>query len=246
MENCSGINSGIIWDIEIMKKQLQHLITSRRGSVLMEFVLVLPVYMAAIGGILWVGMKSLDAINLRAADHWGVWMAGNRFSMRLPAITALKSMFPRTTLITTSQERALTGEHSFLQFIGSKTTLYETRPEFLDNWINMPYTVRGESGPMMLPEFQISSSRYGNKYTQCIIMRTKGSSTDKRHWDPSLVAKHSVWKFDSKDDEYPKEWKIDLLNDPKHKDDTKEQEKEPKKIAFYERYEKYVEWSKKN
>ena len=56
----------------------------------------------------------------------------------------------------------------------------------------------------------------------------------------------SVWKFDSKDDEYPKEWKIDLLNDPKHKDDTKEQEKEPKKIAFYERYEKYVEWSKKN
>ena len=53
-----------------------------RGSVLMEFVLVLPVYMAVIGGVLWLGLKSLDATNLRAADHWAVWMAGNRFSVR--------------------------------------------------------------------------------------------------------------------------------------------------------------------
>ena len=106
-----------------MKKSRHNLFSSGRGSVLMEFVLVLPIYMAAIGGILWLGMKSLDAVNLRAADHWGVWMAGNRFTTRLPAITALQEMFPRTTLITTSQERALTGEHSFLQFIGSKTTL---------------------------------------------------------------------------------------------------------------------------
>ena len=229
-----------------MKKSFFNRIASCRGSVLMEFVLVLPIYMATIGGILWLGMKSLDAINLRAADHWGVWMAGNRFSIRLPAITALQEMFPRSTLITTSQERSLTGEHSFLQFIGSKTTLYETRPNFLDNWINMPYTARGEDKPFSSPELLLTSSRYGNKYTQCIIMRTKGSDSDKRHWDPSLVAKHSVWKFDSKDDEYPSEWKLDLLDNAKYKDDTGEQEKEPKKIDFYERYDKYEKWSRKN
>lgn len=245
MANSSGTNFVIIWGIRVMRANFFKRMSSSRGSVLMEFVLVLPVYMAVIGGILWLGMKSLDAINLRAADHWGVWMAGNRFSMRLPAITALQSMFPRTTLITTSQERVLTGEHSFLQFIGSKTTLYETRPEFLDNWINMPYTARGESKPFSIPEFQLTSSRYGNKYTQCIIMRTKGSDTDKRHWDSSLVAKHNVWKFESKDDEYPKEWKLELLDDPKYKDDTKEQEKEPKKIDFYTRYSKYEQWSTK-
>ena len=51
-------------------------ISSNRGSVLMEFVLVLPVYMAVIGGILWLGLKSLDAVNLRSADHWGSgWQA---------------------------------------------------------------------------------------------------------------------------------------------------------------------------
>ena len=225
-----------------MKKPYENLFRSRRGSVLMEFVLVLPVYMATLGGILWLGMKSLDAINLRAADHWGVWMAGNRFSTRTPAILALQSMFPRST-ITTSQKRALTGEHSYLQFIGSKTTLIETRPGFLDNWINMPYTMSGESQPFSIPEFQITSSRYGNEYTQCIVMRSKGSSTAKRHWDPSLVAKNKTWKFDAKEDEYPKEWKLDLLKDPKYSDDTKEQEKEPKKIKFYERFPKYEEWS---
>lgn len=226
-----------------MKKPYENLFRSRRGSVLMEFVLVLPVYMATLGGILWLGMKSLDAINLRAADHWGVWMAGNRFSTRTPAILALQSMFPRSTIITTSQKRALTGEHSYLQFIGSKTTLIETRPGFLDNWINMPYTMSGESQPFSISEFQITSSRYGNEYTQCIVMRSKGSSTAKRHWDPSLVAKNKTWKFDAKEDEYPKEWKLDLLKDPKYSDDTKEQEKEPKKIKFYERFPKYEEWS---
>ncbi len=209
----------------------------------MEFVLVLPLYMATLGGILWLGMKSLDATNLRAADHWGVWMAGNRFSPRLPAITALQEMFPRTTLITTSDKRALTAEHSYLQFIGSRTTLYETRPQFLDNWINMPYTMSGEKKPFSLPELQISSSRYGNKYTQCIVMRTKGSRTDKRHWDSSLVAKHDVWKFEDSACNYPKEWKLDLLDDPKYSDDTKEQEKEPEKIKFYERFGKYEKWS---
>ena len=229
-----------------MKKSFFKQISSSRGSVLMEFVLVLPVYMAAIGGIMWLGMKSLDAINLRSADHWGVWMAGNRFSTRVPALLALQDMFPRTSLITTSQERSLTGEHSFLQFIGSKTTLYETRPGFLDNWINMPYTARGESKPFSIPELTLTSSRYGNKYTQCIIMRTKSSSSDKRHWDSSLVAKNGVWKFDSKNSEYPKEWKIELLDDPKYRDDTKDQEKEPKKIDFYQRYEKYEKWSRKN
>ena len=139
----------------------------------MEFVLVLPVYMAVIGGILWLGLKSLDAVNLRSADHWGVWMAGNRFSVRTPAIVALQDMFPRSGIILASQKRCLLDEHSFLQFIGSKTTLMQTRPEYLDNWINMPYSVRGESKPFSIPEFQITSSRYGNEFTQCIIMRTK-------------------------------------------------------------------------
>lgn len=91
----------------------------------------------------------------------------------------------------------------------------------------------------------MTSSRYGNDYTQCIIMRTKGSATSRRHWDPSVVADKEVWKFESKDDKYPKEWGFDLLKDPKFTDDTKEDRAEPKKIKFYKRYGKFETWSTK-
>ena len=78
---------------------MKRLFKSTRGSVLMEFVMVLPVYMAALGGIVWVGEKSLDTINLRSANHWSVMMAGNRFSVRTPAMLSLTKLFPRATAV---------------------------------------------------------------------------------------------------------------------------------------------------
>ena len=218
---------------------------SRHGSVLMEFVLVLPVYIAVMGGVLWIGMKSLDAINLRSADHWAVWSEGNRFQVRTPAMLGLRGMFPRSTLISTNATRRLEEEHSFIQFIASKTTLMQTRPDYISNWMDMPYTMSGESkSPWeMIPELSMSSSRFGNKYTQCIIMRTKGSKTAKRHWHPSLIADKDIWKFEGEEDKYPSKWELKLMEKIKHKDDTKEGEKEPKKIDFYERYDTYEDWS---
>ena len=213
----------------------------------MEFVLVLPIYVAVMGGVLWLGLRSLDAINLRASDHWSVWSAGNRFQTRVPAILALRGMFPRSTVITTSTQRRLEDEHSYLQFIGSKTTILQTRPDYIDNWMSMPFTTSGTDKPfwMLIPEIQMTSSRYGNKYTQCIIMRTKSSKTAKRHWHSSLVADKDVWQFEDKDSEYPKKWELKLLDNATHKDDTRDGEKEPEKIDFYERFEPYEEWSVK-
>ena len=109
----------------------------------------------------------------------------------------------------------------------------------------MPYTTSGQSKPgwMNLPELQMTSSRFGNKYTQCIIMRTKASKTAKRHWPSSLIADKAIWKFEGKDSNYPKKWEIKLLDNAKYKDDNKETGKEPAKIKFYERFGPYVEWS---
>ena len=217
---------------------------SRQGSVLMEFVMVLPVYVAVMGGILWIGMRSLDAINLRVSDHWAVWSAGNRFQTRVPAMAALRGLFPRSKTVTTSVTRRLEDEHGYLQFIASKTTLLQTRPDYIDNWLNMPYSVTGKTksewGP---PELQMTSSRHGNKYTQCIIMRSKASKTAKRHWHSSLVADREVWKFEGKDSAYPGKWELKLFDSARYKDDTKEEGKEPAKIEFYERFKPYVEWS---
>lgn len=224
---------------------IKKLFRASHGSVLMEFVLVLPVYIAVMGGILWIGMRSLDAVNLRSSDHWSVWSEGNRFQLRMPAMIALRDMFPRASVVMTNTARRLESEHGYLQFIASKTTLMQTRPDYIDNWMNMPFTATGESKPwwMLIPEFSISSSRYGNKYTQCIIMRAKASNTAKRHWHSSLVADKGIWKFNKDDTKYPKEWNLKLLDDIKYKDDTKEESKEPSRIKFYSRYETYESWS---
>lgn len=227
-----------------MFKILQSLLKSARGSVLMEFVLVLPLYMAALGGVLWLGEKSLDTINLRSANHWSTFMAGNRFSVRTPATLGLTKLFPRATLVYDSTKRSLVDEHSYLQFIGTKTSVMESAPELLKNLIDSPYTLRGENAPSpIIPEISFSSSRYGNDYTMAIIMRSKGSASAKRHWHSSLVADKDVWKFENSEDKYPEKWELSLLKNAKHTDDTKTIEKEPKKIDFYKRYKKYEEWS---
>lgn len=220
---------------------------SERGSVLMEFVIVLPLYIAVMGGILSIGLTSLDMINLRSADHWGVWMAGNRFSTRVPAIAALQKMFPRGNIITTNQKRALKAEKSYLQFIGSKTTVIQQTPEYIRNWMAAPWTTRGENPPIWisLPKFSIDSSRYKNDYTQCIIMRSKHSVDSPRSWHPSRIAERNIWKFDGTDDSYPEKWETKLLKNAKYTDDQKKHEKAPEKINFYTRFKKYEEWSRR-
>ena len=225
--------------------RIEHLFRGRGGSVLMEFVLVLPVYIAVMGGTLWLGLRSLDAINLRSSDHWSVWSAGNRFQNRLPAAVALRGMFPRSKVSSVKVDRRLEDEHSYIQFIGGKTTIYQTRPDYIDNWMKMPYTVTASDPPvrMRVPEATMTSSRYGSKYTQCIIMRTKASRTAKRNWHPSLIADKDIWKFTGKDSAYPKKWELKLLDNARYKDDGKEEGKEPAQIKFYERYGPYVEWS---
>ncbi|MBO5724411.1 MAG: pilus assembly protein [Lentisphaeria bacterium] len=230
-----------------MKAGLKKFFLLQRGSVLMEFVLVLPVYLAVLGGILWMGFRSLDAIGLRSADRWGAWMAGERFAPRVPALTALQSVFPRTYIIHTSVDRALVGPQSFLQFIGSRAEIGSTMPDYIDGWLNMPSNMYGdESSFFKLPSLFMGSSWYGNKYTHFVVMRTLNSRSSKRHWHPGLVASHKIWDIEenNKGDVLPKEWKQELLSKAKHKSDTEEEKKEPGKVKFYERFGIYKTWSK--
>ena len=211
----------------------------------MEFVMILPVYIAVMGGVLWMGIRSLEVINLSSADHWAVWSEGNRFQIRTVAMIALRDMFPGSDVVIHTTSRRLSSEHAYLQFIGAKLQLSHDKPDYIKDWMDMPYTMTGESKSFwdQLPEIFITSSRYGNKYTQCIIMRAKASRTSKRHWHPSLVVDRDIWQFESDDDKYPDKWELKLFDNVKYKDDNKEEEKEPKKIDFYERYETYEKWS---
>lgn len=60
--------------METLKKTL-----TERGSVLMETVLVIPLYIAFFSGIHLLGDLALGRNRLAAADRFAVWLSGNRY-----------------------------------------------------------------------------------------------------------------------------------------------------------------------
>lgn len=56
--------------------------SGRHGSVLMEFVIVAPLYFALLGGLFFVGELMLNRFRLMVGDHVGTWLAGTRLMER--------------------------------------------------------------------------------------------------------------------------------------------------------------------
>lgn len=56
----------------------KHASASERGSILMEAVLVIPLYLIVFGGIMWVGDIVQTRQRLLVADRYAAWNFGNR------------------------------------------------------------------------------------------------------------------------------------------------------------------------
>ena len=65
----------------------------RRGSVLMEFVVVAPLYFALLGGMFFVGELMLNRYRLAVGDHLGTWLAGTRLMDRSGGNDAIGALF---------------------------------------------------------------------------------------------------------------------------------------------------------
>ena len=52
---------------------------SRRGSVLMEFVVVAPLYFILLGGLFILGDLAMNRIRVHMGDHFVTWVGGSRF-----------------------------------------------------------------------------------------------------------------------------------------------------------------------
>lgn len=50
-----------------------------RGSVLMEFIIVAPLYFLLLGGLFMVGGLGLNRIRMHVGDHLVTWVGGSRF-----------------------------------------------------------------------------------------------------------------------------------------------------------------------
>ena len=51
-----------------------------RGSILMETVLVIPLYLVVLSGIFWVGDLALLRSKSTFFDRFAAWSSGNRFA----------------------------------------------------------------------------------------------------------------------------------------------------------------------
>ena len=59
---------------------------SRRGSVLMEFVVVMPLYCALLGGLFFLGELSVNRIRLQVGDQVGTVLAATRLMKPTPGM----------------------------------------------------------------------------------------------------------------------------------------------------------------
>ncbi|MDT8389374.1 MAG: TadE/TadG family type IV pilus assembly protein [Lentisphaeria bacterium] len=55
-----------------------HLFSDESGSVLLETIMVIPLFVVLIGGIFWIGELMLAKHKLVNADRFAAWTAGNR------------------------------------------------------------------------------------------------------------------------------------------------------------------------
>lgn len=65
-----------------MMKDFLKNIAERRGSVLLETVLVIPLYIAFFSGICMLGELAYSRVRLASADRYAVWLAGTRHEAR--------------------------------------------------------------------------------------------------------------------------------------------------------------------
>jgi len=236
-----------------MNRILKKLFSCERGSVLMEFVMVMPLYITTLGGIFWIGYKSLDADNLRPAASWCVW-AENRYSSRPDASELKKDMFPRSDSVNKKLQKSLEEQYSYLEFVGASASLDYEKPEFIENWQQSERAMYGDPTDYdtMEEDKSMTSSVHGNDYTNFMIMRSKGSIQNRRLLDASQLAEKDYWDYkNNKSDErdkYPDKWETNLIKNSKKSDDdfTDPDAQKDKHSGFYDRQDQYATWSKKS
>ncbi len=112
----------------------------RAGSILLETVLVLPLWLVAIGGMFWMGDIKLARQKLVMADRYAAWNAGNRHRPDKTGIPAeIRQAFFRQAEVgdqTLEPIRYELGEAvAWSAPAGAATTLRMAMPAWTEGWL---------------------------------------------------------------------------------------------------------------
>ena len=133
------------------------------GSVVMEFLMVLPIYFALMGGTFWIGELFIARDDLLISDrvasnHWGVRHDREfdkrnpndktmleRLNLRLFEIGTRGSLTESPIVYNVLQTRALAEPYSWAQTVGGKVTLNVPQPTWTHSWLHGYDDIWGET-----------------------------------------------------------------------------------------------------
>ena len=114
---------------------------SRRGSVLMEFIIVAPLYFALLGGLFFVGELGLNRIRLHVGEHTGTWLGGTLRSADSPIGLHLRKDLFKDTMELVGEIRVDRDEYNRANAVNNFVALF--KGGMRDLKVSMPDWARG-------------------------------------------------------------------------------------------------------
>ncbi|MFA5203831.1 MAG: hypothetical protein WC708_05435 [Lentisphaeria bacterium] len=136
-----------------LRRRLAALGGDRGGAVLMELVIAIPLFVALLGGTMWLGELVLGKQKLVASDRYAAWNRGNRHEQ--PAAGTVKSrlqnlLFPQAKVgdqpINGIREMAGSGR-LWSEGRGATVVLQPRMPEWVRGWLRAGVTWGGGQQP---------------------------------------------------------------------------------------------------
>ncbi|MEI7945369.1 MAG: TadE family protein [bacterium] len=236
-----------------------------KGSIMMEFLLVMPIYFVLFGGTFWIGELFIHRQKLLQLDRNAAIHAGLRHNRGSMPITTLGLYFfgipadaDSPTLMDGKQMRALKtdkDQYPWAMAVGGKASMRAPMPPWTKGWLNVE--TLWNSLTLTLTEIQVtmqpltSNNETTYNFLSAALMRTKGSEQGYRSWHPRQICDEgtptvlsSVWytKVYNADDPYKtvQQYRNNLSS---LQDDTSKPS--PPNRKDYERFWMYWTWSQR-
>lgn len=175
-----------------------------RGSLLMETVLVIPLYLVLIGGIFWLGELMLAKQKLVIADRYAAWNLGNRHRSGVSPQTIQnelqQSLFPSDRVGQQSIDAVTTrqaGENSdWSGPVGATVKLKVAMPSWTKGWLKLASVLWG--GKMPDETVDLVGRDIDDELHHVLLRRTKYGMTGARSWEPGALAEENARVWDNK------------------------------------------------
>ena len=215
---------------------MDHMRHNDRGSILMETVLVIPLYLVILSGIFWVGDLALLRSKSTFFDRVAAWSSGNRFAngSQSSIKSGLEQNFLQASKVGDQHvdkvNTAKGSSSAWSAIAGASTTVSIEPPVWTQGWRRVGVAMM-ETEAAELKKTSFRSREVEADYMHRTLMRTKDSYRDKAK--PRALAEQMEWMSRVHMAPWPTEWTKEISSPVSG----------GKPCLNYDRYMMYVTWS---